>query len=182
MVTAQTRLVVVRGNSGSGKTTVAKAIREKYGRGVALVHQDVFRREVLRELEYPGAVNIGLIDTAVRYALDHGFHTVLEGILRTDYYGEMLTALHRDYADRSHFFYIDVSFEETLRRHQSKDKANEFGGTEMRSWYRNHDVLPGGFDHVIDQDSTEEATVRTVLDISGLLDIPVPGKYEPPTR
>jgi len=176
------RLVVVRGNSGSGKTTVAKAIRDKYGRGVALIHQDVFRREVLREHDYPGAANIGLIDTAVRYALDHGFHTVLEGILRVDHYGEMLNGLHRDYANRSHFFYIDVSFDETLRRHQSKEgKANEFGAAEMRSWYREHDVA-GDFDHVIGEDSAQEETVRTILDTSGLLEIAVPGQYEPPAQ
>jgi ABC-type glutathione transport system ATPase component len=31
----QTRLIVVRGNSGSGKSSVAKAIRSAYGDGIA---------------------------------------------------------------------------------------------------------------------------------------------------
>ncbi|WP_182903868.1 hypothetical protein [Microbispora sp. H10830] len=41
-----TRLIVLRGNSGSGKTSVARAVRAAYGRGLALVCQDVVRREL----------------------------------------------------------------------------------------------------------------------------------------
>jgi predicted kinase len=36
-----TRLIVLHGNSGSGKSTVATALREAYGRGVAWVSQDL---------------------------------------------------------------------------------------------------------------------------------------------
>lgn len=45
----QTRLIVIRGNSGSGKSTVAKALRETYGSGVAWVSQDLIRRIILKE-------------------------------------------------------------------------------------------------------------------------------------
>jgi adenylylsulfate kinase-like enzyme len=55
-----TRLVIVRGNSASGKSSVAAGLRER---------------------DVPGGANIGLIDLTVRHALEHGFHTVLEGIL-----------------------------------------------------------------------------------------------------
>jgi uridine kinase len=39
-----TRLIVLRGNSGSGQSTVARAVRERYGRGCALVEQFHLRR------------------------------------------------------------------------------------------------------------------------------------------
>ena len=42
-----TRLVILRGDSASGKTTAALALREKLGPKVALIHQDYFRREIL---------------------------------------------------------------------------------------------------------------------------------------
>lgn len=67
--TTETRLIVLRGNSASGKSTVAAGIRERFGRGLALVGQDNLRRVVLRERDRPDAVNIGLIDTVARYAL-----------------------------------------------------------------------------------------------------------------
>jgi predicted kinase len=73
-----TRLVVLRGNSGSGKSTTARVLREHLGRGTAWVEQDYLRRILLREHDLPGGANIGLIDTNVRYALDHGYDVVLE--------------------------------------------------------------------------------------------------------
>ncbi|MFF4041395.1 hypothetical protein [Streptomyces sp. NPDC001816] len=45
--TEDTRLVVLRGNSASGKSSVAAGLREKFGRGLALVGQDNLRRIVL---------------------------------------------------------------------------------------------------------------------------------------
>lgn len=38
--TEQTRLVVLRGNSASGKSSVAAGVRDRFGRGLALVEQD----------------------------------------------------------------------------------------------------------------------------------------------
>lgn len=99
-MTAPTRLIVLRGNSGSGKTTTARALRTAYGRrGLAVVGQDVIRRDILRERDEPGGVNIGLIDTITRYSLEHGHHVVLEGIFTAGRYGPMLAALGRDYAN-----------------------------------------------------------------------------------
>ena len=64
-----TRLIILRGNSASGKSTVAAEIRERYGRGIAIVSQDNLRRIVLRERDIPGGAYIGLIDSVARYAL-----------------------------------------------------------------------------------------------------------------
>lgn len=38
--TESTMLIVLRGNSASGKSTVASALRNRYGRGIAIVAQD----------------------------------------------------------------------------------------------------------------------------------------------
>jgi predicted kinase len=62
----RTRLIVLRGNSGSGKTTVAAALREAYGRGMAWVSQDLIRRIILKEKDKPGGLSIGLIDQVTR--------------------------------------------------------------------------------------------------------------------
>jgi len=48
-----TRLAVLRGPSGSGKSSTARAVRERLGRGVARVEQDHLRRIVLRDLDLP---------------------------------------------------------------------------------------------------------------------------------
>jgi len=95
--TAATRLVVLRGNSGSGKSTVATLLRDRIGRGVAWVEQDYIRRILLREHDRPDATNIGLLGHTVRYALDAGYHVILEGILNSGRYAAMLTELTADH-------------------------------------------------------------------------------------
>ena len=111
-VGSESTLIVIRGNSASGKSTIAAEIRARFGAGIAIVGQDHLRRVVLKEKDKPGAANIGLIDLVTRYALDHGYITVLEGILYAAHYGEMLTRLRDDHLGRSLFCYIDVPFEE----------------------------------------------------------------------
>ncbi|MFF4319409.1 AAA family ATPase [Streptomyces sp. NPDC001568] len=170
-----TRLVVVRGNSASGKSSVAAGIRERFGRGVALVGQDNLRRIVLRESDLPGAANIGLIDTVARYALDAGYHVVVEGILYADRYGDMLAALIRDHRGVSHCYYLDIPIEDTLTRHATKaDLAYRTRVTEreLRTWYRERDLLPGRLETVIGADSALPDTIDRIMNDTGLAGLP----------
>jgi predicted kinase len=164
------RLIVIRGNSASGKSAVAAEIRRRHGRGLAIVGQDNLRRQVLRERDVPGAANIDLIDLTARFALDRGFHVIVEGILYADHYGEMLTALIADRAGSALAYYLDVPWAETLRRHASKPQASEYGESEMRAWYHERDLLPGGLEQVIPDGSTLDETVRRIMAGSGLGD------------
>jgi hypothetical protein len=163
-----TRLIVIRGNSASGKATIASLIREKHGRGIALVGQDNLRRVVLREHDTACAANIGLIDLTCRYSLANGFHVVLEGILRAEHYGEMLAGLRAEYAGRSSWWFLDVGFSETLERHGTKPQASEYGEAEMRSWWLERDFLPGGFEQVITADESAEAAATRIMTVAGL--------------
>lgn len=42
------KLIILRGNSGSGKTTVAKELQIRFGRNTMLISQDSIRRDMLR--------------------------------------------------------------------------------------------------------------------------------------
>ncbi|UXY40022.1 kinase [Streptomyces albidocamelliae] len=170
--TGQTPLVVLRGNSASGKSSVAAGVRDRFGRGVALVAQDNLRRVVLRERDRPGAANIGLIDLTARYALEAGYHVVVEGILSADRYGEMLARLRADHRGPTHGYYLDVPLDETLARHAGKPIADEVDAALLREWYRPRDVLPGGVETVIGADSTLTATIDRVMTETGLAGLP----------
>jgi predicted ABC-type ATPase len=87
------KLVVLRGNSGSGKSTVAKALREKSKSKVAIVEQDYLRRFILKEKENVGTDNVALIQQTIEFSLDRGYNVILEGILYFPRYGEMLKEL-----------------------------------------------------------------------------------------
>ncbi|MDX3695721.1 kinase [Streptomyces europaeiscabiei] len=170
--TEETRLVVLRGNSASGKSSVAAGLRERFGRGLALVGQDNLRRVVLRERDRPGAANIGLIDLTARYALDAGFHVVVEGILYADRYGDMLARLRADHRGPTHAYYLDVPLVETLARHATKPIADEVDETRLHEWFRPRDLLPDGIETVIGADSALEETVARIMLDTGLADLP----------
>ena len=160
---ADTRLVIVRGPSGSGKSTVAAALRRRMGRGTALVQQDYLRRILLWEKDVPGGVNIGLIDTVVRHSLDSGYSVVLEGILAFDHYGPMLTALVSDHVGATVCAYLDVPFEETLRRHTTRPQAAEFTPEQMAGWFALDDRLRVGREIVVGQESSADETVELLV-------------------
>jgi predicted kinase len=158
-----TRLVVLRGNCGSGKSTTAQEVRRRVGRGVAWVEQDYLRRILLREHDRPGAPNIGLIDQTVRYALDHGYHAILEGILYRPTYGEMLHQLIADHAGVTGVYYFQLSFEETLRRHSTRELAKVVTPEQMWDWYQPSDLLGVTGEQVIDPSSTLDQTADRII-------------------
>jgi hypothetical protein len=80
----------------------------------------------------------------------------------------MLTALRHDHQGLTCCYYLDVPFEETLRRHATKPQASEYGRAEMSDWYREHDVLPGGIEQVIPASSPLHATVERLMNDTGL--------------
>ena len=163
-------LVVIRGNSGSGKTTAAREIRRRAGRGTALVELDYFRRVVLREHGGLGAdaVAPGFIAMCVRALLGSGYHVVLEGILHTGGYGTVLRELIAEHAGPSHIFYLDVAFEETVRRHHGRAEPINVTAAQMRDWYTEDDLLGVNGEHVIPETSTLQQTVARILETSGL--------------
>lgn len=42
------KLIILRGNSGSGKTTIAKELQQVFGKNTMLISQDVIRRDMLK--------------------------------------------------------------------------------------------------------------------------------------
>jgi predicted kinase len=162
-----TRLVVIRGNSGSGKSTTAKEVRRRVGTGVAWVEQDYLRRTLLREHNRPGAPNIGLIDQTVRYALDHGYHVIMEGDFFGPTYGEMVKQLVADHAGPTGVYYFQLPFEEIMRRHVTRQHPQLASREQMRAWYHPHDVLGVPGEQMIDSSSTLDDTAsRIITDLS----------------
>ncbi|OAA18133.1 AAA domain-containing protein [Frankia sp. EI5c] len=160
--------MVIRGNSGSGKSSVARSLRTRAGRGVALVEQDYLRRVLLRERDQPDGVAPALIDQTVRFCLDHGYHVVLEGILAASRHATMISGLLRAHRGRSFVFYLDVSLDETLRRHATRPQSAEFSGEDMRGWYLPHDLLGVDGERIVPEHFTLDQTVTCIETATGL--------------
>lgn len=156
-------LIVIRGNSGSGKSSTALAVRKAAGRGVALVQQDVIRRDLLRERDRPQGLNIELIALNVRFCLAHDYDVILEGILSAARYGDMIRGLIDEHRGPSFVYYYDIPFEETLRRHAAKPNCHEFGEREMAEWFVERDLLGVPSEQIIGQDLTQQETIARIL-------------------
>jgi predicted kinase len=164
-------LVVIRGNSGSGKTTTAREVRRKYGqRGCALIEQDHARRVILREHGGGGDDRVapGFITAMVRAALDGGYHVVLEGILPTGQYGARLRTLLAEHSGPTASYYLDVTFDETVRRHLRREEPIPVDPETMRGWYTAQDLLGVPGEVVIPENMGFEDVVTTILHTSGL--------------
>ena len=163
-----TRLVVLRGNSGSGKSTVARALQRERPRDLAWVSQDLLRREVLRARDVAGATAVDLVDATARFALDRGLHVVVDGILNSWKYGAMLRCLVRDHVGTSAAYLWDVPLEETVRRHATKPVAADFGEPELREWYHPRHVVPGLGEVVLGPEVSADAALARIRGDAGL--------------
>lgn len=139
---SETRLIVIRGNSASGKSSLARAIREARPRGIAIVGQDQLRREILHVPDRPGNPTVGYLDLSARYALDHGLQVIVEGILYSRIYGDMLDQLIADHRGLTRCYRYQLDFADTAHRHASKPQAHEYGPDRMREWWLDSDPLP----------------------------------------
>lgn len=84
-----TQLIILRGNSGSGKTTTGKVLQRKFGHGTMLISQDVVRREMLfvKDGSNPEASQL-LLELAL-YGKSHCNIVILEGILNSKWYEKL---------------------------------------------------------------------------------------------
>ena len=159
----KSRLIIIRGNSGSGKSTVARLVRDKLGVDTMLIPQDVVRRDMLFVKDRLGNPAIELIPKIALYGKENGYDVVLEGILSKKLYGVELRKLITDFEDNAYVFYMDVSFEETLKRHDTKPKRLEYGREKMQEWWPDNDILGTPLEYIIPESYSADQAVDFIL-------------------
>ena len=156
------RLIILRGNSGSGKTTIAKLLQEKLGRETMLLSQDTLRREILRAKENTKHPAAKMMQLLARFGWDNGYETVItEGIWGAEKNGWALKELAEE-ADEAFAYYFEISFDDTLRRHATKPNSHEFGEIEMRSWWKDKDFLNIKNEQIITEDMSKETVIEKI--------------------
>ncbi|WP_284976095.1 AAA family ATPase [Arthrobacter sp. efr-133-TYG-104] len=127
-------LIVVRGNSGSGKSTIAAALQQALGWPTTILSQDHFRRIVYPEREQESLAHADLLEAAAAHCLRAGHHVILEGIFNAQRYSAMLEGIAAQSND-ARFYAFDLTFDETVRRHDMRPQATDFTADEMQAWY-----------------------------------------------
>ncbi|MCP3739504.1 kinase [Rossellomorea sp. BNER] len=159
----ESKLIIIRGNSGSGKTTTAKSLQHHLGHGTLLVSQDVVRREMLKVHDREGNLSIDLIRQIAEYGKDKCEFVIVEGILYKSRYGEMLNNLIQFYNQKTYTYYFDLSFEETVIRHNSSSKKMEFGEDSLRAWWNPKDYLGVDGEMIVTNDMSQNDVLKLIL-------------------
>lgn len=156
----QSKIIILRGNSGSGKTTIAKLLQQHFKDNTLLISQDVIRRQMLKVSDGVNTPAIDLLINLVEFGNKHCQIIILEGILRTDWYHKLFHIINELFGHQIYSYYFDLPFEETMSRHQQRAEKNEFGEDKMRSWYKEKDYL----DIISETKITKELSVHQILD------------------
>ncbi len=108
-----------------------------------------------------------MIKSDVTIALDDGYDVILEGILGVRSNGKILKALLAYHPKQNFIFYFDIPFNETVRRHASKNTTS-FGESDMREWYMPHDLLGVEGEVIIDEGYSVDQTIERIKRTSGI--------------
>ena len=152
------KLIILRGNSGSGKTTVSKLLQEKFGRNTMLISHDMVRMQILNAKD---AEALPLIMQLLKYGRQNSNITILEGILPVEVYMPLFELSVQEFGKEIFAFYYDLPFEETLKRHATKPNKADFGEQDMRIWWKEKDFI-----HII-----PEKIITKDLSISDTVDM-----------
>ncbi|MGX7024220.1 AAA family ATPase [Vagococcus hydrophili] len=155
------KVILIRGNSGSGKTTVANELHQIFGSGNLLISQDYVRRTMLNVKDKPMNLSVGLIETMIHYGIEHCEYTIIEGILANNKYGEMLrNSLNK--ADEVYAYYYDLSYEETTKRHDTK-KETDFNHSQMKDWFVPHDFIGIENEVILSDEISKKDALKLIL-------------------
>ncbi|MCH5465546.1 AAA family ATPase [Levilactobacillus tujiorum] len=156
-----TKLIILRGNSGCGKTTTAQRLREHLGPGCLLISQDVVRRQICHASDRKDNASLQVMADLLAWGVQQDFSTiVLEGILKRNVYGDWLYQLQEQWDGRLILVYFDVSLATTLRRNQQKQSP--FTAEQVRQWWLGRDVL-GNETMIFDEETRVADQVETLM-------------------
>ena len=156
------KVIIIRGNYGSGKTTVAKMLQHKLGHNIMLISQDVIRREILRVKDGIDTPALPLMKELLIYGKNNCEIIILEGILNSVWYKPLFELAKREFKNNIFPYYYDLSFEETVLRHQTKINKDDFGEKEMMSWWREKDFISIITEKIITAEMSLEDTVDMI--------------------
>lgn len=154
-------IIIIRGNSGSGKTTVTNELCKQLGTDCMLLSQDIIRRNILHTKDGKDSIAIDLLKELVLFGKKHSNIIIIEGILNSCWYKSLFETIKVNF-DNIYSYYYDIPFEETVKRFQTKSNV-DFTEQDMKRWWNEKDVL--GFDHekMISKDMSVDDVVRMIL-------------------
>lgn len=163
------KLIILRGPSGAGKSTVAKLLHAGLANKTALIEQDYYRHTMFNHLHSDIEAPRYVMFAGVMSALEHGYDVIVEGFMGMGKYQKYFDELVTQHPDNNYFFYFDVSFKESLRRHMTRSKSEALTEARMHELFLRSG--PSGYPNeiIIPENTTEEETISLIIAKCNLL-------------
>lgn len=161
------RLIIIRGPSGSGKSTVAKQLQKECLESTLLLQEDAIRFLFSDWKEPDHTASKELAVASILSGLASGYNVIYEGISNIKTYGKYFERILAKHPEENYFFYLDVAFDETLKRHATRPQKTEFGPKEMKRWLAYASPTGYAYETIIPDPSTLDETVAKILEVTG---------------
>ena len=107
---------------------------------------------------------INLLEHLVLFGRENCDFTIFEGILYADDHDRLFRQIKEMFKGHIFAYYFDLSFEETLKRHEQKPNRHDFGEPEMKRWWRENDYINFIDEKRISKESGIEETVDSIYE------------------
>ena len=155
------KIIIIRGNSGSGKTTVANELCKRLGADCMLLSQYVIRRDLLHTKDGENSVAIDLLKQLIIFGKAHSNIIVLEGILNFHWYKQLFDCIRKNF-NNIYAYYYDIPFNETVKRFLTKNNT-DYTAQDMKRWWKKNDLIGFNEEKIISKDMSVNDVVEMIL-------------------
>ncbi|MBC6342655.1 zeta toxin family protein [Lactobacillus kimbladii] len=156
--------ILIRGNSGSGKTVLANCLQNHFGyQRCLLLHEDLLRLDILHVKEKKTAPTASLIELMIEWGKQYYPVIILEGILPKRIYGTTLTKIIHEFGAGAFVYYLDISFAQTVKNNEEKEIP--FPLETLEKWWVEQDTL-GEKEHKLTSATVKELAEQILTDIA----------------
>jgi thymidylate kinase len=161
------KLIIIRGPSGVGKSTVAKALMEQTSRPTVLIDLDQYRFSFVNPPKEDHDLEFEMSASDVHIGLKLGFDVIFDGNFSADADEPFLKKLFAEHPEENYIFYLDASLHETLERHKTKINPR-IDANKMNEVYKYASPTGHKQEVVISEESSLEQTVAGIRRIIGI--------------
>lgn len=161
------KLIIIRGPSASGKSTVAGAFFRKTTRPTIIVSEDTIRKFFNDHRKTGHMHSRAVAEKVVVTGLENGYDVIYHGILRlNDGNHKRFDKILKAHPLENYFFYLDVGFEATVKRHATQPKKHEFSADSMKKWWKFSSPINTELETVIPESSSVDETLETISKVT----------------
>jgi len=162
-----TKLIIIRGPSGVGKSTVAKALMKRTKRPTVLVELDHYRFSFVNPPNHDHDLEYEMSGSDVLIGLKLGFDVIFDGNFTATAHDPFLEKLFSAHPEENYIFYLDASLNETFKRHETKSHPR-ISTDKMKEVYKYASPTGHEKEVIIPERSSLEQTVEQIAQITGI--------------